>query len=61
MTETYRKGLIVRDPYKRISNDEIIAIDIASRKILSEIGFTCFSKEAMVTISLVGCGTALPF
>ena len=55
MTETYRKGLIVRDPYKRISNDEIIAIDIASRKILSEIGFTCFSKEAMEIFSEKGC------
>jgi trimethylamine--corrinoid protein Co-methyltransferase len=55
MTETFRKGLIVRNPYTRISEDEIHAIDRASRKILEEIGFTCFSKEATGIFSEKGC------
>lgn len=55
MPDKYRDGLVVRDPYKRISHDEIESIDRASRRILEDIGFTCFSREAMEVFREKGC------
>ncbi len=55
MTDTYRKGLVVRNPYERINKEEVEAIDLASRKILADIGFTCFSPEATGVFKEKGC------
>jgi trimethylamine--corrinoid protein Co-methyltransferase len=55
MTETFREGLLVRDPYERISRAELEAIDLTSRRILEEIGFTCFSEEAVGVFKGKGC------
>jgi trimethylamine--corrinoid protein Co-methyltransferase len=55
MTATFREGLVVRNPYERINKNEIEAIDRASRRILEDIGFTCFSREAMEFFKEKGC------
>jgi trimethylamine--corrinoid protein Co-methyltransferase len=55
MTEQFREGLVVRDPYMRISREEIESIDRASRKILEDIGFTCYSRDAMEVFREKGC------
>jgi trimethylamine--corrinoid protein Co-methyltransferase len=46
MTEQFRKGVIVRKPFQRLSDDEINIIDRASTAILEELGLQCFNEEA---------------
>lgn len=49
---------MVRDPYERISQGEIESIDRASGRILGDIGFTCFSREAVEIFREKGCPVA---
>lgn len=55
MEESYRKGVIVRKPFERLTKEEIEAIDAASVKILEEIGLQCFNKEAADIFAGNGC------
>ncbi len=47
MTTEFREGIIVRNPFERISDEEIRAIDKASLKILEEAGILCYNEEAV--------------
>jgi trimethylamine--corrinoid protein Co-methyltransferase len=46
MGEDFRKGVLVRQPFKRLSDDEVSAIDRASLMILEETGIVCFNEQA---------------
>ena len=55
MTERFRKGVIVREPFKRLSDDEIKILDKASKDILANLGLQCFNEEATDIFSKNGC------
>jgi trimethylamine--corrinoid protein Co-methyltransferase len=57
MENGFREGLVVRNPYERISSDERAAIDRASKRILEEIGITCYNAKAADIFSQKGCTT----
>jgi trimethylamine--corrinoid protein Co-methyltransferase len=55
MTDTFRKGLVVRGPYERMTGEEIEAVDRASTAILEGIGVQCFNEEAAGVFNDNGC------
>ena len=55
MSEQFRKGAVVREPFKRLSDDEIIILDKASKDILENLGLQCFNEEAADIFSNNGC------
>ena len=55
MTAPFRKGVIVREPFKRLSDDEIKILDKASKDILENLGLQCFNEEAADIFSKNGC------
>ena len=46
MGDEFRKGVLVRKPFERLAQEEILAIDHASLKILEDTGIVCFNDEA---------------
>jgi trimethylamine:corrinoid methyltransferase-like protein len=55
MSEQFRQGVIVREPFKRLSDDEIQILDKASTHILENLGLQCFNEEAADIFSKNGC------
>jgi trimethylamine--corrinoid protein Co-methyltransferase len=55
MTEQFRKGVIVREPFKRLSDDEIKILDRTSTDILENLGLQCFNEEAVDIFSRNRC------
>ncbi len=55
MTEQFRKGVVVREPFKRLSDDEIQLLDKTSKDILENLGLQCFNEEAADIFSKNGC------
>lgn len=55
MSEQFRQGVIVREPFKRLSDDEIQILDRASTHILETLGLQCFNEEAADIFSKNGC------
>ncbi len=55
MSEQFRKGVIVREPFKRLSDEEIKIIDKASTDILENLGLQCFNGEAADIFSKNKC------
>jgi trimethylamine--corrinoid protein Co-methyltransferase len=55
MSEQFRKGVIVREPFKRLSDDEIKILDKASTDILEHLGLQCFNEEAADIFSKNKC------
>jgi trimethylamine--corrinoid protein Co-methyltransferase len=58
MSEQFRKGVIVREPFKRLSGDEIKILDKASTDILENLGLQCFNEEAADIFSKNGCAVS---
>jgi trimethylamine--corrinoid protein Co-methyltransferase len=55
MENGYRQGVVVRMPFKRLTKDEIGAIDAASTRLLEEIGLQCFNNKAAEMFMNNGC------
>ena len=55
MGEDFRKGVLVRQPFRRLSDDEVRAIDRASLMILEETGIVCFNEQAADIFSKHSC------
>jgi trimethylamine--corrinoid protein Co-methyltransferase len=55
MENGYREGVVVRMPFKRLTKDDIGAIDAASTRLLEEIGLQCFNDEAAGIFKGNGC------
>ncbi len=55
MENGYRQGVVVRMPFKRLTKDEIGAIDAASSRLLEEIGLQCFNNKAADIFMNNGC------
>ncbi len=55
MTGQFRKGIIVRKPFERLSDGEIKILDKASTDILENIGLLCFNEEAADIFSKNRC------
>lgn len=55
MENGYRQGVVVRMPFKRLTKDEIGAIDAASARLLEEIGLQCFNNRAAEIFMKNGC------
>lgn len=55
MVNTYRKGMMVRRPFKRLVSEEIERLDKTSRQILEEIGILCFNEQAKEIFAGSGC------
>ena len=58
MTDTFRQGIMIRDPLTRLTAGEIEAVDQASAVILEEIGVLCFNEEAVDILGKNGCKVA---
>jgi trimethylamine--corrinoid protein Co-methyltransferase len=55
MKERFRKGVLIRDPFKRLSASEIKILDRASTDILENLGLQCFNEEAVDIFSKNRC------
>ncbi len=55
MSDQFRDGVIVREPFKRLSDDEIQILDKTSKDILENLGLQCFNEEAADIFSKNGC------
>ncbi len=55
MKEQLRKGVVVREPFRRLLYDEIKMLDKASSYILENLGLQCFNEEAAGVFSRNRC------
>jgi trimethylamine--corrinoid protein Co-methyltransferase len=51
----FREGLLVREPFVRLNEGEVKALDRASMSILEDIGIFCYNEEATGIFAENGC------
>jgi trimethylamine--corrinoid protein Co-methyltransferase len=50
-----RQGVLLKNPYCRLSDSQVKTVDSVSRRMLEEIGLLCFNQQAVELFKEAGC------